>query len=92
MITVDKVRIFNKYNGKIERLIRVGSKAEKMAIKDEDWLTIDNLIQDLFLSGQKLTSLEFNGALDNKLKRNCDNEETVIQLKKMVNDKMIKGQ
>jgi hypothetical protein len=51
---------------------------------DEDWYMIHGLIQDIFLVRKGLASLEFNDALTSKLRENCDSEETINQLKKLV--------
>jgi len=87
MITKDKLEIFRKYDGDIDKWVRSGSKNEKYNMSDNDWFDIDAFIQDLFLVKKGLTSLEFNNILICKLIRSCDSEETINQLKKIAETK-----
>lgn len=84
MITQDKIKIYKRYNGDIDGWSRNGSKKEKFVMTDDDWYIIDGLIQDFTLVKNGLTSLTFNNDLNNKLKENCDNEETIQALKAII--------
>lgn len=83
MITGKKIGIFNRYNGDIDGWARNNSTKEKLIIEDNDWYLIDSFLQDLFLVQKGLASSDFIVNLENKLKENCDGEETIIQLKKI---------
>lgn len=83
MITKNKIEIFNRYNGDIDGWARSNSNKEKLLIEDNDWYLIDSFLQDLFLVKEGLTSNEFIMNLEDKLIENCDNGETIIQLKKI---------
>jgi hypothetical protein len=87
MITKDKIRIFNKYDGNIDSWARSGSKKEKLIISDDDWYIISTHIQDLFLVKKGLTSEDFNNSLKNKLKETCDSEDTIKQLETIAKEK-----
>ena len=80
MITQDKIKIYKKYSGDIDGWARSGSKIEKTVINDNDWYIIDGFIQDLTLVKKGLTSQTFNDNLNNRLRGNCDNEETIQAL------------
>jgi hypothetical protein len=87
MITKDKVKVYNSFHGDIDGWARMGSKKEKVIMSDNDWSLIDNLLQDIRLVAKGLTSKEFSDTLQRKLIENCDNPETISQLKKMANKK-----
>ena len=83
MITEKKIEIFNRYNGDIDGWVRNNSITEKLIIEDTDWYLIDSVLQDLYLVKKGVASSEFIVNLQNKLIKNCDNEETIAQLKKL---------
>jgi hypothetical protein len=82
MITEEGIKIFINYLGDIDNWARRGSKKDKLTIKDKDWYLIDNLIQDVILVKKGLTSMEFESNLKNRLKENCDGEDSINQLKR----------
>jgi hypothetical protein len=84
MITKKKIEIFNRYNGDIDKWARNNSNKEKLLIEDNDWYLIDSFLQDLFLVKKRLASSGFITNLQNKLIENCENEETITQLKKLI--------
>ncbi len=81
MITQDKIKIYKRYSGDVDSWARSGSKKEKLVMNDDDWYIIDGLIQDFSLVKKGLTSLTFSNDLNNRLKENCDSEETIQALK-----------
>jgi hypothetical protein len=81
MITEDKLKIFERYDGDSDSWARNGSEKEKVVMTDDDWYIIESLIQDLFLVKNGLASLQFKDALNIKLKEKCDVEKTINQLK-----------
>lgn len=83
MITEDKIKIHVRYDGQIDRWVRSGSKNEKSLMTDDDWYVIDSLVQDLFLVKKGVVSNEFKQTLEDKLKENCDSENTITNLKKL---------
>ncbi|HEX8576638.1 MAG TPA: hypothetical protein VF677_10140 [Flavobacterium sp.] len=85
MITQDKIKIYKRYNGDIDSWARSGSKKEKLVMNDNDWYLIDGLIHDYSLVKKGLTSSSFSNNLNDKLKENCDSEETIKALKQ-IND------
>jgi hypothetical protein len=85
MISIDKIKIFCKYQGDIDFWARSGSKKEKLIIDDNDWYIIDTLIQDMLLVRKGLSTKEFKENLDNKLKELCSDQEVIKQLNGYVN-------
>ncbi len=83
MITKDKVRLFDKYDGDIDSWARSGSKKEKAIMSDGDWHVIEGFVHDLFLVQKGLTSPEFKNSLNGTLRENCAGEETILYLQKL---------
>lgn len=84
MITENKIKLYNKYSGDIDGWARNNSKKELSIMSDDDWFLIDGFIQDLTLVKNGFTSIEFSNSLNNRLKENCDTEETINKIKKIV--------
>ena len=87
MITEDKIKIFERYDGNSDSWARNSSEKEKVVMTDDDWYIIESLIQDLFLVKNGLASLQFKDALNIKLKEKCDVEMTINQLKNLAEKK-----
>jgi len=85
MITSEKILIYKKYNGDIDHFARVGSSRDKSILTDLEWNQIDNLIQDIELSKKGLTSQEFNNKMHKRIAELIDSEETLEQIKELVN-------
>ena len=83
MITKEKLSIYARYNGDNDAWARSGSRKEHSLIEDQDWYTIDGLIQDLSLILKGLASTSYNENINVKLSNLCDSEETIRELKKM---------
>ena len=56
---MDKVRIYEKYDGDVDRWARA-SKLTEQSITDQDWQCIDEIVQSLFIceSGQANADFE----------------------------------
>lgn len=85
MISIDKIKIFQKYQGDIDYWARSSNKKEKLIISDNDWFLIDTLIQDMLLVKKGLSTKEFEANLDHRLKESCYNHEAIDHLKGYVN-------
>jgi len=83
MITKDKLKVYKRYKGEIDRWVRSGSKKEKSIMTDNDWYLIDGFNQDLFLLERGLISSDFKNELTTRLKESCENEFIVNQLKEL---------
>ena len=89
MLTVKKIEIYSRYSGDVDAWARNNSKKEFSIISDEDWYLIDGFIQDLTLVINGLASSEFNSSLNDRLKENCDTEETINKIKKIVTTQVV---
>jgi len=77
MITINKVKIYQCFNGDIDGWARVGSKEEKLIMDDEDWFLIEGFIQDINLVKTGLASHIYMNFINERLRGKCDNEETI---------------
>ncbi len=59
MITLEKLRIFERYNGDADGFVRTGTKTEKECIDNNDWIFIDNMIQNLEMIKNEVCSNDF---------------------------------
>ena len=84
MITIDKIKIYKRFNGDVDGWARVGTKEEKSIISHIDWFLIEGFIQDINLVKKCLASDAFMNSINERLKENCDSEETIQALKEMV--------
>ena len=82
MITIKKIKIFQKYNGDIDHFARIGSHKDKQEITDKDWYLLNSLLQDIEIVEKGLSSDDFKKRLEIQLKENFDNEETLTAFKK----------
>lgn len=85
MLTQEKIKIYNSFQGDIDGWARMGSRKEKAIMNDGDWFLIDGLLQDIQLVKKGLASKEFSDTLQRRLIENCDNPETINQLRKVAN-------
>ena len=67
MITLEKLKIFEKYRGDGDGFVRVGKKHEKNIIQDDDWHEIDVLARKIHLVNSELASKEFKRRVKNEL-------------------------
>ncbi|AUC15909.1 hypothetical protein BTO06_12435 [Tenacibaculum sp. SZ-18] len=74
MLTIEKIKIYNKFGGDIDGLTRVGKSTEKNLISDNDWSLIDEFEQDIKLISDRLVSKEYREKSLIKLNENCDLE------------------
>ena len=89
MLTVKKIEIYSRYSVDVDAWARNNSKIEFSIISDEDWSLRDGFIQDLTLVINGLASSEFNSSLNDRLKENCDTEETINKIKKIVTTQVV---
>jgi hypothetical protein len=84
MITSDKIRVYKKYSGNIENWDRYGKKKDKEVLEYEEWILIDEILDNLYLIEQKLTSNDYAIKITSKLNNVCDNKNTEEELKRLV--------
>ena len=83
MITKVKLDIYNRFYGDIDGWVRVGSNEEKSIMTDNDWCTIENFIQDIYLQNTSLLSPSYTSSINERLKKHCDSEDTIEAIKEL---------
>lgn len=81
MITREHIEIYKKYNGNGDGFVRSGKPTEKEVLNYSDWKLMEELIQDIILIKKGLTSNSYSEKVFQKLNENCDNIETINELK-----------
>ena len=80
MITKEKIRIYNRYNGDGDMWLRSAKKSEKI-INNLEWHLIENLINDVGLIEKGLTSQSYSEEIKKRLEENCDEEARLLIIK-----------
>jgi hypothetical protein len=83
VITLNKLEIFKHFNGDSDGFSRVGSVEQMQAIDDDDWLIIENLLQDIYLENNQFLSPSYVRVAESHLSKYCDSQETIQELKRM---------
>jgi hypothetical protein len=83
MITIDKIKVYNRFNGDVDGWARIGTKEEKSVINDVDWFQIEEFIQEIQLIKKRLASNIFMNSINERLKKHCDSDETIQAIKEL---------
>ena len=83
MITLEQLKIYNRYDGDMDMWTRTGKSSEKKLMTSDDWYLIDNLIQDIAIAKNGPASEKVISNLKNRLSENCDNADTIKQLESL---------
>jgi hypothetical protein len=59
MITREKLRIYENYDGDIDAWARASTLQDKNSITDQDWHSIDQILQSLLIVQSGLASADF---------------------------------
>ena len=81
IITLKHLDIYQTFKGDGDMLIRLGSEPEKQLLKYDIWKLIEGFIQDINLISDNLVSQDYRDTVNERLKMNCDNQETIDRLK-----------
>jgi len=74
MLSIEKIKIYNKFGGDSDGLIRVGKSSEQNLFDNNDWALIDEFEQDIKLISDRLVSKEYRERVLQKLSEKCDKE------------------
>lgn len=80
MITLRHIKIYELYKGDGDGFVRCATPEEKAIMGYKHWTLINNLIQDINIVKRGLASDSFTRTLNERLKEECDSEETVEAL------------
>jgi hypothetical protein len=74
MITLHKIKIFDRYGGNIDGLLRVGRDQEKMLFDNNDWSMLASFYQDIVLIKSGLVAQAYFDKVVSDMKTHCDKE------------------
>ncbi|MEQ3690329.1 MAG: hypothetical protein ABNG98_02295 [Flavobacterium sp.] len=74
MLTIEKIKIYYKFNGDIDAFGHGGKMSEHNQLNDYDWALIDEFEQDVKLISDRLVSKKYREKALIKLNENCDLE------------------
>ncbi|HTB51387.1 MAG TPA: hypothetical protein VK718_01330 [Ferruginibacter sp.] len=81
MLTAEKVAVYKKYGGSYDGYY-IHNRTDPYQIKGE-WSLLEGLVQDLFLIRKGRASISYEENIKEKLRANCDSENTVDQIIKL---------
>lgn len=85
MITVEKIHVYDTFNGLWDGLALTGDTHEKSLFEaNDDWYNLTNFYQDITLINNKLASAEYTKATLARMKEYCDNEGYEILFSRFV--------
>ena len=88
MLTSEKVEIFKRYKGYYDGYHTQCNNLVKV-ISDDEWILLNNLMQDIFLVRNGLSAKSFKNSINERLVKNCDTQETInliFELEKYLNE------
>lgn len=75
MITIQKLKVYEKYSGDEDQLARIALETERELFdKNSDWFEIMNFKQDILIIIQNLASDEYRKSSIERMKNLCDND------------------
>lgn len=80
MITLKHIKIYELYKGDGDGFIRCATSDERSIMDYKHWTLINSLVQDITIVKRGLASDAFARTLNERLKEECDSEETVEAL------------
>lgn len=92
MITKEKIKIYKKYKGDVDRYIRLGGKQEWGMMDDKDFFLLRGLLQDLTMVNNGLTAESYSNSVNQRLIENCDGMETVEQIRDLVEGREVSSE
>jgi hypothetical protein len=79
-ITVEQLRIYEKYRGDDDGLSRAGTAKEKAAFVRDDWARITAMIQSIALAMSDLASSDFKAKALDSAAQECASESAAALL------------
>lgn len=83
MITLSKLKIYERYGGDVDMFGRAGRGAERLLVSEDEWHLIGTLVQDATVINRKLGSEDRTAEAVERLRENCENEEVVAQIRRL---------
>ncbi len=87
MINIEKVKEFEEYRGFYDGFYIQKVKNKTNLTSDDEWHLMGQLLQDLQLLKKGLLSKEYSECLENSLKNNFANQESIDYFQDLANKK-----
>ena len=85
MITIQKLKVYEKYSGDEDQLARISLETERdLFDKNSDWFEIMNFKQDITMISQNLASEEYRKSSIERMKNLCDTDTFEILTKSIL--------
>ena len=88
MITIEKVRIFSRWDGDEDMFGRAGKEREKNIIGDEDFYLIDRMLEDHIVIKRSLGSEERVAKAKKRFEELCEGREVIDEIGKLAEKSM----
>ncbi len=80
MLTLEKLRIYERFNGDIDGWVRMKSSMPSSEMTDADWHLLDALITDLRIAASGQASQSFRRELNERLQTEIADDEVRTEL------------
>ena len=85
MITIQKLKVYEKYYGDEDQLARISLETERELFdENSDWFEIMNFKQDITMISQNLVADEYRNSSIERMKKLCDNDTFEILTKSIL--------
>ena len=82
VITLEKLKVFESFNGDIDMWSRVTAKVGS-PIKGDEWRLIETLLQDSIVIDRNLGSDERTKQASERLLQNCENDAVIAEIRRV---------
>jgi hypothetical protein len=83
MITCDKLKIFQDYNGDGDMWLKTASPWQRNKMDADDWTIIEQLFGDLKLVNKGMAAVSYVESIEAKIRENCADEKTIAKLREL---------
>ena len=83
IITIDQLKIYDRFNGDEDMFARCASAVEKDLIPNAVWSRISELVQSFLLASSPWAAEHFRASVEAKLREDCATPEAQESLRKI---------
>lgn len=83
MITLEKLKIFARYDGDVDMFGRAGRTGERELFPDSERHLVDRLIEDATVLDRNLGSEQRNAEALKRLQDNCEDEKVIDEIRRL---------
>jgi hypothetical protein len=83
MLTLKKLKIFQKYHGDGDAFVRAAKNKELLLFEDSDWMEVGSLYQDAKIIKNGLVAESYRQEILKRMENLCDDKKTMQYLLEM---------